>query len=171
MPFAMLPWWVRGEWGMNPIHVSRLSYSNSGHTEQEEEKIRLLSDLFDTTEHSFDLPEELGHPYTTLLIAELNEQLAGFLIGRGVPPEFEILYVSTSKDFRRKGVGGALLEALERIESIETVYLEVRASNHAAIGLYRKAGFSQTGIRARYYREPEEDAVLMCREIPGRKNG
>ena len=78
MPFAMLHLWVRGEWGMNPIHVSRLSYSNSGHTEQEEEKIRLLSDLFGTTEHSFDLPEELGHPYTTLLIAELNEQLAGF---------------------------------------------------------------------------------------------
>jgi ribosomal-protein-alanine N-acetyltransferase len=43
--------------------------------------------------------------------------------------------------------------------------LEVRASNHPAIGLYRRLGFAETGRRKRYYRDPMEDAVQMRLEV------
>ena len=42
---------------------------------------------------------------------------------------------------------------------------EVRESNAAAIALYESAGYRQVGFRKRYYRDPEEGAVLMTREV------
>ena len=47
----------------------------------------------------------------------------------------------------------------------ETVLLEVRASNAAAIGLYEKYGFVRNGLRKGYYSHPKEDAVLMSARI------
>jgi ribosomal protein S18 acetylase RimI-like enzyme len=41
------------------------------------------------------------------------------------------------------------------------MFLEVRASNAAARALYASAGFVAVGRRARYYRDPDEDAVVM----------
>ena len=43
----------------------------------------------------------------------------------------------------------------------EKVFLEVRASNEAALGLYRRFGFSEAGRRANYYERPREDALVM----------
>jgi ribosomal-protein-alanine N-acetyltransferase len=47
----------------------------------------------------------------------------------------------------------------------ETVQLEVRASNLAAQGLYESFGFTRAGIRARYYSNPREDAILYQRGL------
>jgi ribosomal-protein-alanine N-acetyltransferase len=44
---------------------------------------------------------------------------------------------------------------------VSEVILEVRASNAAAVGFYRALGFAENGRRARYYADPEEDALLM----------
>jgi ribosomal-protein-alanine N-acetyltransferase len=56
-----------------------------------------------------------------------------------------------------------LLELVERLkaEGLYGLNLEVRASNGRAIGFYRAFGFQQTGLRPRYYSNPEEDAVLF----------
>ena len=47
---------------------------------------------------------------------------------------------------------------------IRTIHLEVRESNHSAIALYRKMGFSEDGIRRDYYESPVENALLMSRK-------
>jgi ribosomal-protein-alanine N-acetyltransferase len=47
------------------------------------------------------------------------------------------------------------------LAGILEIILEVRASNAAALGLYRLLGFAETGRRPRYYHDPVEDAVLM----------
>ena len=47
----------------------------------------------------------------------------------------------------------------------EKMLLEVRASNSAAIGLYKKYGFVRDGVRRGYYRFPTEDAWLMSRAL------
>jgi ribosomal-protein-alanine N-acetyltransferase len=48
---------------------------------------------------------------------------------------------------------------------IREVTLEVRASNHPALALYRSLGFVETGRRPRYYVDPVEDAVLLSLEL------
>jgi ribosomal-protein-alanine N-acetyltransferase len=81
----------------------------------------------------------------------------------GAEAELESIGVEAAR--QRRGVGTRLLEALagELLGAgAEELFLEVRASNQRALGLYRRAGFVETGRRARYYADPVEDAVLMA---------
>ncbi len=67
--------------------------------------------------------------------------------------------------FRRQGIGRQLLDWAHRQFPENEFWLEVRESNAAAIALYESAGYRQVGFRKRYYRDPEEGAVLMTREV------
>ena len=108
----------------------------------------------------------------TAWVAELNGAVAGFLIGRSAADEFEILNMGVSRAHRRNGIGSNLLEcALEfsRTSGSARAYLEVRASNAPALALYARHGFAECGRRARYYRDPIEDAVLLSLCLSGRR--
>jgi ribosomal-protein-alanine N-acetyltransferase len=103
-------------------------------------------------------------------VAERDGGVAGFLIGRVAAAEFEILNMAVSPAHRRSGIGSKLLAfALEfSIRAGSTrAYLEVRASNGPAISLYARHGFTECGRRTRYYREPDEDALLFSRRTDG----
>jgi len=103
-------------------------------------------------------------------VAELNSVLVGFLIGRIAADEFEILNMAVSQAHRRSGIGSRLLEsALEfsRTAGSARAYLEVRASNGPALALYKRHGFTECGRRAEYYRDPLEDALLLCLRLGG----
>ena len=82
-----------------------------------------------------------------------------------VPNEGYITNVAVHPDFRGRGAGSAVLEALlcrtRREEGLTDFTLEVRTSNVAAIRMYEKAGFRAEGLRKNYYTEPLEDAVIM----------
>ncbi len=104
-------------------------------------------------------PEEyFGHH---VVVAERKGRVIGFLVWRETAPgEYEILNLAVPPAERRLGVGRALLqEALERCRG--TVYLEVRASNAAAMAFYAGFGFVEAGRRSGYYSHPDEDAVVM----------
>ena len=81
-----------------------------------------------------------------------------------VPLEGQVTNIATHPDFRRRGLGRALLRALLTVakeKGCEQVALEVRASNEAAIRMYEDAGFSTAGRRRGFYRDPREDALVM----------
>jgi ribosomal-protein-alanine N-acetyltransferase len=67
-------------------------------------------------------------------------------------------------DLRGRGLGTQLLEAVTveaaHLGAIELT-LEVRASNTAALQLYKKAGFTQEAVRKNYYTKPVEDALVL----------
>ncbi|WP_334267951.1 GNAT family N-acetyltransferase [Edaphobacter sp. HDX4] len=103
-----------------------------------------------------------------LFVAEDGSGLVGFavgkIIGSGVDALAELESVVVDKDSRRRGVGRRLCEAvLEWCESegAASVELEVRSLNHAAQAVYRRIGFVEEGRRRRYYRDPDDDALLM----------
>lgn len=82
--------------------------------------------------------------------------------------EGQITNVAVHPDHRRCGYGAAIVRALLRHakdERLETVSLEVRASNTAAIELYKKAGFAEAGRRKGFYTKPTEDALVMVCKI------
>jgi len=79
----------------------------------------------------------------------------------------DITNIAVSPESRRCGLGGKILQLLIDISSeknMESINLEVRASNIPAIRLYEKYGFSQNGLRKRYYKG-KEDAVLMTKTL------
>ena len=101
----------------------------------------------------------------TRILAALDDQdaLMGYLIVTQVMDVADIDNIAVSPDFRRQGIASLLLDtALEQMDA--DVFLEVRASNAPAIGLYQKSGFARIGIRRNYYEKPREDAILMKRE-------
>lgn len=115
-----------------------------------------------------------GGPERLVLVAEMAEaelgrgtQL-GFLVARHVSEEWELENIAVSQEFRRRGLGMQLLDALMAFVQ-ETkggaVLLEVRESNMAARQLYEKSGFRETGRRRNYYADPVEDAVLYGKAI------
>ena len=88
----------------------------------------------------------------------------GYLVGRDVAGSGEILNLAVAPEHRRAGLARALLaEGLKLLSSrgAEEVFLEVRSSNTAALELYRAAGFRPVGMRADYYRNPREDALVL----------
>ena len=106
---------------------------------------------------------ELGSSGTAW-VAEHEGIVIGFLIGRAAADEFEILNVAIARSHRRRGIATQLVEAAlewSRRPGTQRAYLEVRASNEAAIALYKRHGFSPCGRRSRYYQDPVEDAVIL----------
>ena len=96
--------------------------------------------------------------------------IAGFLVARAVEHQAEILNLSVDPAKRRAGGASALLQAAIaelRQRQVRRAFLEVRESNLAAIAFYGKHGFVATGKRPNYYRDPDEGAVLMMRELTG----
>ena len=94
--------------------------------------------------------------------------LAGYLIAWFVFDEGEIANLAVVPTARRRGVARTLLEAIvaEATESrIVRLFLEVRESNVAARALYDSLGFAPIARRARYYRKPVEDAIVLRLEL------
>ncbi len=89
--------------------------------------------------------------------------VAGYLCRWLVAGESHILNVATHPDFRRCGVGTALLAeavAEARARNASLMILEVRRSNLEARRLYRRFGFEERRLRRNYY-GPGEDALVM----------
>jgi len=92
------------------------------------------------------------------------DEVVGFVIARLIPPDAELESIGASRGAQRLGVGSRVLQTLVKDlvkKGIESIHLEVRPSNAAAIAFYRTLGFAETGIRPRYYTDPVEDAVQM----------
>jgi [ribosomal protein S18]-alanine N-acetyltransferase len=110
--------------------------------------------------------DELFHasqPGRVSLILQEETGLQGFVIARVVGQEWEIENIAVAGPARRLGLGTRLLGELldlARTRGAEAVFLEFRESNRAARALYEKWAFLESGRRPRYYKEPDEDAVL-----------
>ncbi|HUE52216.1 MAG TPA: ribosomal protein S18-alanine N-acetyltransferase [Terriglobales bacterium] len=95
-----------------------------------------------------------------------SSALAGFLVARHSPPEWELENIVVAPEVRGTGIGKKLMDTLlvqARQTSSDAVLLEVRESNAAARRLYEKLGFRETGRRKAYYANPGEDAVLYSK--------
>ncbi|HEX5840811.1 MAG TPA: ribosomal protein S18-alanine N-acetyltransferase [Anaerolineales bacterium] len=124
---------------------------------------------------SFSLPwpersfrfEVTDNPASRCWVAEIDRRIAGMVVAWLFVNEVHIATIATHPDFRRMGIGSrllsyTLLQALE--EGARSSFLEVRESNLAARELYRKFGYEDAGRRRRYYRDNDEDAILMSLE-------
>jgi len=115
-----------------------------------------------------------AEPARCLFAALKDELLDGFAVGMVQPSSIEtstgagriaeLESVVVSASMRRAGIGRALCACVFnwcRSQGATEVVLEVRASSAGAIALYAALGFTLTGRRPSYYRDPEDDAVLM----------
>ena len=114
--------------------------------------------------------ELLGWRGMLALVSEEDGKVNSFIIGRQAAEEAEILNLAVIPAKRRRGEGGALLEAALdefRARHVSRVFLEVRESNESAMAFYARHGFSKSGRRLGYYHDPEEAAIVMELKLGG----
>lgn len=119
-----------------------------------------------------------SHPWKESMIRELNsrcamhhtmlldEQVVGYFYAQNVVGEVTLLNIAITADKQGMGLGKQLLQFLiKRAEEqeAESLWLEVRESNHPAIMLYQALGFNEIDRRTNYYptRTGKEDAIIM----------
>jgi [ribosomal protein S18]-alanine N-acetyltransferase len=98
------------------------------------------------------------------LVSWHRQEIAGFISGRRILDEGEILNLAVKPSLRRHGLGKTLVQALLKAftqEGAVQVFLEVRESNATAIAFYQQLGFRQIGERSRYYQNPVEAALVL----------
>ncbi len=115
------------------------------------------------------LAGEAGTP-GSVLVASADDRICGFLAYQRVLDRATLLEVSVHPGFQGRGLGAALLGAAlaeMRDCGLRRCELEVRASNHRALALYRSCKFVRDGVRAGYYpgTRGREDAILMSMEL------
>jgi ribosomal-protein-alanine N-acetyltransferase len=125
---------------------------------------------------SFPLPwkrdhflHEIAAPHSYPFVAEYSGVVAGYVCVTSLFEEAQILDVAVVPDMRGRGIALMLMECaigLAQDKGAEVMSLEVRSTNRAAISLYERLGFRQSGLRVRYY-EGIDDAVLMEKNLQG----
>ncbi|MDP8960795.1 MAG: ribosomal protein S18-alanine N-acetyltransferase [Actinomycetota bacterium] len=98
------------------------------------------------------------------LVALRGRRVLGYSGMVLVDDEAHITTVVVAPQFRRQGIGTALVASLLRAarkRGMEAASLEVRVGNNAAQALYRRFGFAPVGVRPRYYEDTNEDALIM----------
>lgn len=94
--------------------------------------------------------------------------IIAYAFWRMVLTELHIIRLAVAPDFRARGVATWLLQQCLKLagqKDFDSVYIEVRPSNKAAIALYNKLGFHVIGTRPNYYPESNEDALVMRKQL------
>ena len=97
-------------------------------------------------------------------MAELDGKVVGMIVVWLIVSEAHVATLATHPDFRRQGIAKRLLSHILRQmidEGARSSFLEVRETTIAAQEMYRKFGYRETGRRRHYYRDNDEDAILM----------
>ncbi len=135
-------------------HVDRLSFSLPW--PESAFRYELVDNL-----HSFILVAELTPP-------DSSARLVGVIVVWEILDEAHIATLAVHPEHRRAGIASQLLLAALKIAMTRravTATLEVRSKNMAAQELYRMFRFETVGRRPRYYRDDQDDALIMTADL------
>ena len=113
------------------------------------------------------LAAELERSEGVLLVATERKEVIGYICCAGQGDSWHVLNLVVDRGCRNRGVGAQLLDAAIAVlhgNPYRRYTLEVRVSNEPAIRLYRSRGFTDSGVRPRYYSTTQEDALIMWLE-------
>jgi [ribosomal protein S18]-alanine N-acetyltransferase len=122
--------------------------------------------------HRDDYSRLADDPYGMVLVAELASvepsEAVGFAAFYRVIDEAELRNLAVQPTYQRQGIARALLrEGTRKLgeSGVRRIFLEVRASNHAALEFYTSLQFRLLSTRNDYYQNPVEDALVMALDI------
>lgn len=102
------------------------------------------------------------------IVAEVDGEIAGYGGIWLIIDEGHITNIAVDEKYRGLGVGSKILEGLIQLcndRNMTAMTLEVRKTNEVAKSLYKKYGFMEYGIRKGYYRDNNEDAIIMWKDV------
>ena len=137
------------------------------HVDHVTQVAQLAKECFQDPWSERSIATELTNPLSLWLVALDGEQVVGYVGSQSVMGEADMMNIAVSAQHRRLGIAQSLVERLVAAlaqKDVNSLTLEVRASNEPAKALYGKLGFLQVGRRPNYYRNPKEDALILRKE-------
>ena len=117
--------------------------------------------------------QEVKNPISHLSALIASQRLSGYICFWLFASEIQVLNIAVHPERRSQGLGKTLLSKMieEGIaKGMQTIWLEVRESNRAAKSLYEKLGFKAINHRRKYYRDTDEDALIMALRLSTRED-
>ena len=110
-----------------------------------------------------------SHPWNEEMVSSsIQGTYAGYIIYSAVCDSADLLMVAVDAGSRRRGIGCKLMEAMIddcKDRNVQSIFLEVRESNAAAIAMYEQFGFIKISTRKKYYDSPVEDGLVMQKQL------
>lgn len=103
----------------------------------------------------------------TVVVAEVNGEIAGYTSLRNVGSEADINTIAVAQKFQKQGVGAQLYSWLENCaitKEVRQLFLDVRSDNDVAIKMYLNLGFEKIDLRKDYY-APGISAIVMRKRL------
>lgn len=156
---------------MDPLNGSTDVEVRAMRAEDVDAVVAIETEVFSSPWQRETFLELIGRRNLELLVMEHgSEGIVGYAVLWCVLDQGELANLAITPPMRGRGLGTRLLGRVVEVareHGVETIYLEVRESNAAALELYRRFGFSQVGLRKGYYDHPKEDArILMAKLRP-----
>ena len=136
-----------------------------------EEVLAIENECFKEPYSRADLEYEFNeNPVNTIIVAECDGKVIGFIDYLITFNSATIMQIAVTKDFRSIGVATQLLEEMENSfpkeidDMVETITLETRVSNKAAVNLYVKNGYKIVVVKSHYYKDGE-NAIYMVKRL------
>lgn len=114
--------------------------------------------------------DEIDLENSFTIAAKIDEHTVGFLVGRLIIAENcgELYNIGVDLEFRRRKIGDKLMQNFIKgcvDKGLEKLFLEVRESNETAIHFYKRYDFKAISKRRNFYTNPQEDAILMVKNL------
>ncbi|WP_022819441.1 ribosomal protein S18-alanine N-acetyltransferase [Fusobacterium russii] len=133
-------------------------------TEDELKKLENLEKIiFKENPYSYKTLLEIIRNYGSYSIfsCSLDNELIAYMIVLDNIDYFEIIKIGVLEEYRNRGIAQSLLENIKE----KAIFLEVRQSNITAMNFYLKNGFRKISERKNYYKDNNEDAIVMKMEV------
>lgn len=107
-----------------------------------------------------------SNPFARRIEYEVDDRVMGYIDYSLIYDRIELDDVFVVESMRGQGIGTKMLAYLVSVAityRVVNMTLEVRVSNVAAIGLYKKFGFREVALRKYYY--GDEDGILMEKQV------
>ncbi|MDT5344904.1 MAG: [ribosomal protein S18]-alanine N-acetyltransferase [Mycobacterium sp.] len=151
-----------------PVTIGALTVADADRCAELEALLFPGDDPWPTAAFVRELAADHNHYVAARVSADGGDPLIGYggisRLGRTPPFEYEVHTIGVDPAYQGRGIGRRLLDELLNVAEGAVVHLEVRTDNATAIALYRSVGFTEVGLRRRYYRISGADAYTMRRE-------
>ena len=128
----------------------------------------LEKEIFSHGMNASDFAKACEHEENIYTAACIDGCVAAYCTVTALYEDADLCNIAVDASYRQMNIGTMLMEETIRLcrqKGVKRIFLEVRESNSIAINFYKKMKFFEINKRKRYYKEPEEDALIMCRDI------
>ena len=124
--------------------------------------------VYDSPWSQAKFTDSLNNPKTLASLLTIDEQVLGYFVATHSSDSVDLLNICIHPEHQHQGLGTQLFDYLtQQIQTLNlnTIFIEVRASNKSTLLFYQKLGFKVIDSRKKYYSNGEDAKILRLQIV------